>query len=181
MSPICSVICYYANRPRDAVKLQTWIEPGRCSHSHPAIKQTVDRRQPQCPEREALGAFLVWKPNSDGVFGIIRFEGKLVTWRAHPCPESARGSFAQSIFRLSEQLVRHIDSPSLEIYPNSAFGQGLFITSSEICRRHCEHLWTNGQVERMNRTIKEATVKRYHYDRHEELESHLDDFIKAYN
>jgi transposase InsO family protein len=44
-----------------------------------------------------------------------------------------------------------------------------------------KHPWTNGQVERMNRTIKEATVKRYHYDRHEERESHLDDFIKAYN
>jgi hypothetical protein len=24
----------------------------------------------------------------------------------------------------------------------------------------------NGQVERMNRTINEATVQRYHYDRH---------------
>ena len=31
------------------------------------------------------------------------------------------------------------------------------------------HPWTNGQVERMNRTLKEATVKRYHYDSHDQL------------
>jgi transposase InsO family protein len=44
-----------------------------------------------------------------------------------------------------------------------------------------KHPWTNGQVERMNRTIKEATVQRYHYDRHDQLETHLADFINAYN
>ena len=43
------------------------------------------------------------------------------------------------------------------------------------------HPWTNGQVERMNRTIKDATVKRYHYDSHHQLRGHLDDFISAYN
>jgi len=43
------------------------------------------------------------------------------------------------------------------------------------------HPWTNGQVERMNRTIKDATVKRYHYDSHAQLERHLDDFVSAYN
>ena len=43
------------------------------------------------------------------------------------------------------------------------------------------HPGANGQVERMNRSIKEATVKRYHYDRHEQLENHLNDFINAYN
>ena len=32
-----------------------------------------------------------------------------------------------------------------------------------------KHPWTNGQVERMNRTIKEATVHRYHYDSHDQL------------
>jgi len=44
-----------------------------------------------------------------------------------------------------------------------------------------KHPWTNGQVERMNRTIKEATVKRYHYDSHQQLDAHLTDFISAYN
>jgi transposase InsO family protein len=39
----------------------------------------------------------------------------------------------------------------------------------------------NGQVERMNRTIKEATVKRFHYETHEQLRSHLTDFVNAYN
>jgi len=43
------------------------------------------------------------------------------------------------------------------------------------------HPWTNGQVERMNRTIKDATVKRYYYDTHDQLKSHLSDFINAYN
>jgi transposase InsO family protein len=57
------------------------------------------------------------------------------------------------------------------------------------CQRHGiehrltkpNHPWTNGQVERMNRTIKEATVHRYHYDNHEQLRRHLDDFVSAYN
>ena len=33
----------------------------------------------------------------------------------------------------------------------------------------------------MNRTIKDATVKRYHYDSHEQLRQHLQLFIDAYN
>jgi transposase InsO family protein len=43
------------------------------------------------------------------------------------------------------------------------------------------HPWTNGQVERMNRTIKDATVKRFHYDSHDQLRQHLADFVAAYN
>src|SRR5918998_996266 len=43
------------------------------------------------------------------------------------------------------------------------------------------HPWTNGQVERMNRTIKDATVRRFHYSSHEQLRLHLADFVAAYN
>ena len=44
-----------------------------------------------------------------------------------------------------------------------------------------KHPWTNGQVERMNRTIKDATVKRFYYETHEQLRTHLADFVTAYN
>ena len=33
----------------------------------------------------------------------------------------------------------------------------------------------------MNRTIKDATVKRYHYENHNQLRMHLSDFLDAYN
>jgi transposase InsO family protein len=44
-----------------------------------------------------------------------------------------------------------------------------------------KHPWTNGQVERMNRTIKDATVRCYHYESHDQLRRHLTDFVSAYN
>ncbi len=33
----------------------------------------------------------------------------------------------------------------------------------------------------MNRTIKDATVRRYHYENHERLREHLKTFLDAYN
>jgi transposase InsO family protein len=58
-----------------------------------------------------------------------------------------------------------------------------------ICEEHgIEHRlttvnypWTNGQVARMNRTIKDATVKRCHYDSHMQLRTHLELFLGTYN
>src|SRR6476620_9232001 len=49
------------------------------------------------------------------------------------------------------------------------------------CLTKPNHPWTNGQVERMNRTLKEATVRRYHYATHQQLREHLDAFLDAYN
>ena len=58
-----------------------------------------------------------------------------------------------------------------------------------ICQQHGiehrltkpNHPWTNGQVERMNRTLKDATVNRYYYDSHQQLHEHLATFLLAYN
>jgi transposase-like protein len=43
------------------------------------------------------------------------------------------------------------------------------------------HPWINGQVERFNRTIKEATVQRYQYESTAQLTEHLQTFLLAYN
>ena len=69
----------------------------------------------------------------------------------------------------------------------SSYGRYMTTSSTRVCREHgiehrltkIKHPWTNGQVERMNRTIKEATVKRFHYDDHDQLRRHLADFTWA--
>ncbi len=43
------------------------------------------------------------------------------------------------------------------------------------------HPWTNGQAERMNRTIKDATLKVFHYPDIESLKAHVIAFVKTYN
>ena len=43
------------------------------------------------------------------------------------------------------------------------------------------HPWTNGQAERMNRTVKEATIKAFHYPDLDSLKAHVLAFVSAYN
>ena len=43
------------------------------------------------------------------------------------------------------------------------------------------HPWTNGQVERMNRTLKDTIVRRFHYATHEQLQQHLGQFLAPYH
>jgi transposase InsO family protein len=62
-----------------------------------------------------------------------------------------------------------------------AFEHACALADIDHCLTKPKHPWTNGQVERMNRTIKDATVKRFFYETHSQLQSHLSDFVTAYN
>ncbi len=87
---------------------------------------------------------------------------------------------------LTDNGIQFADLPKNRSGPTARFRGHPFDRS---CRRFDiehrltkpKHPWTNGQVERMNRTIKDATVKRFHYDTHDQLTSHLTDFVCAYN
>jgi transposase InsO family protein len=58
-----------------------------------------------------------------------------------------------------------------------------------VCREHGiahrltkpYHPWTNGQAERMNRTVKDATVKVFPYPDLESLKAHVLAVVTAYN
>lgn len=87
---------------------------------------------------------------------------------------------------LTDNGVQFCDMPQNRSGPTARYRLHRF---DRICREHAiehrltkpNHPWTNGQVERMNRTLKEATVRRYHYDSHAQLREHLATFINAYN
>jgi transposase InsO family protein len=68
-----------------------------------------------------------------------------------------------------------------ELFWAHAFEYACAVTNIDHRLTKPRHPWTNGQVERMNRTIKDATVRRFHYDDHEQLRAHLTDFVQAYN
>ena len=87
---------------------------------------------------------------------------------------------------LTDNGSQFCHAPRYRTGPTALLSPHLF---DRLCRTHAidhrltkpNHPWTNGQVERMNRTLKDATVKRYHYHSHDQLKQHLYTFLMAYN
>lgn len=87
---------------------------------------------------------------------------------------------------LTDNGVQFCDQPSRRSGPTARWRLHLF---DRVCRQYeiehrftkPNHPWTNGQVERMNRTLKDATVRRYHYDGRQQLLEHLQALLAAYN
>jgi transposase InsO family protein len=87
---------------------------------------------------------------------------------------------------LTDNGVQFCDAPKNRSGPTAAWRVHRF---DRVCQEHGiehrltkpNHPWTNGQVERMNRTLKDATVKRCHCESRDQLRAHLQLFVDAYN
>jgi transposase-like protein len=87
---------------------------------------------------------------------------------------------------LTDNGIQFTDLPKNRLGPTARWRTHMFdmlcdANSIEHRLTKPNHPWTNGQVERMNRTLKEATVQRYHYGTHAQLKAHLHAFLMAYN
>ncbi|MFL9828632.1 IS481 family transposase [Rhodoplanes sp. SY1] len=87
---------------------------------------------------------------------------------------------------LTDNGITFADLPKNRSGPTARFSLHVF---DRVCREHSidhrltkpYHPWTNGQAERMNRTIKDATVNVFHYSDLDSLKAHVLAFVKAYN
>ncbi len=87
---------------------------------------------------------------------------------------------------LTDNGTAFADQPRYRAGATAALGGHPF---GRVCRAHGiahkltkpYHPWTNGQAERMVRTLKDATVKAFHYERLDALSAHVLAFVATYN
>jgi len=120
-------------------------------------------------------------------YAFARLKAKATTATAREFLEELVGAVPYRTHTvLTDNGVQFADLPKNRDKPTALWRGHPF---DRACRMHGvehrltkpNHPWTNGQVERMNRTLKEATVGRYHYETHGQLENHLAVFLDACN
>jgi transposase InsO family protein len=101
--------------------------------------------------------------------GFLKALVKTVPYKIHTVLTDNGVQFVQHDKRTDRGFVDHIF--------------GAVCAENDIEHRQTKpyHPWTNGQAERMVRTIKEATVKSFHYVSITDLRRHVRDWLLAYN
>jgi transposase InsO family protein len=82
---------------------------------------------------------------------------------------------------LTDNGIQFTHKPGTSTYSMHSFDRVCRANGIEHRLTQPNHPWTNGQVERMNRTLKEATVRAFHYASADDLKRHLHAFLLAYN
>lgn len=120
-------------------------------------------------------------------FTYVEFHGSANTTSGPAFLRSVVAAFPYRIHTvLTDNGIPFADSPKNRNGPTTRLRGHMF---DRVCREQGiehrltkpYHPWTNGQAERMNRTIKDATVKAFHYETFDTLKAYVLAFITAYN
>jgi transposase-like protein len=92
-------------------------------------------------------------------------------------------------FKISKILTDNGVEYTHQYLPQAKRPQEKVHPFDRVCQQHTiehrltliKHPWTNGQVEAINKKIKENTVRKYQYDSVEQLKEHLYFYILDYN
>ena len=120
------------------------------------------RRRRSSPRR-------IWRVISASRPGCAGSRNSVACWycRARRCrseePRDSHKALPAGLRRLAE-----LQSRSVLIFGRACWRHGI-----EHRLTKPNHLWANAQAERVNRTVKEATVQRLHYDSPDRLCGHL--------
>lgn len=175
------------------------------SNLHRCLQRHGISRLPQVGDKPAKKKFAQY---AIGYFhldiaGVLTEEGRLYPFvavdrtskfaYAELRPDQTRATARQFLQQLIAAVPYHIHTILTDNgiqFTNRLKDKWAFKHSFDrVCEQHgiehrltkVNHPWANGQVERMNRAIKDATVTRYHYETHQQLKDHLSQFLAAYN
>ena len=190
---------------RDSIPKLTRSALHRCLHRHgisrlPASEETASKRGrfaetaigyvhiDVCELRHADGKLHMFLAiDRVSKFTCVEFHERANTTTGPAFLRSVVAAFPYRIrIVLTDNGIPFADMPQNRSRPTARLRGHMF---DRVCREHGiehrltkpYHPWTNGQAERMNRTINEATVKLFHYEDLASLKAHVIAFVTAYN
>ncbi len=126
------------------------------------------------------------------MFLAIGRVSKFVYVEFHPTAEMATGAaFMRGIVQAFPYQIHTVLTDNDVAFPKNASAKWdtLRHPLDRVCDEHGiehkltkpYHSWTNGQAERMNRTVKDATTQAFHDETTQALCAHILAFLTAYN
>ena len=185
---------------KDVIPHLTRSSLHRCLQRHGISRlPTADREKPQRFKAYEIGYFhidiaeLRYQGGKTHLFVAVDRTSKLVFARIYrKATKLVAAGFLKALIRAVPYKIHTVLTDNgVQFIQHDRRAEGGFVAHvfARVCaENNVEHRltkpyhpWTNGQAERMVRTIKDATVRAFHYASIEDLRRHVRDWLLAYN